>query len=114
MEVKQIVDKVSEIMSNKKAIDIEVIDIKGITIIADYFIICSGTSSTHVKGIADEIEFKLSDENNIHAKHIEGYESASWILMDYGDFIVHVFHENEREFYSLERLWKDGNFEHRK
>ncbi len=92
-------------MEDKKALDIEKIDISGTTVIADYFVICSGTSSTHVKGIADEIEFKFKEQGEAPLR-IEGYDTAKWILMDYGDVIVHVFYEEDREYYNLERLWK--------
>ena len=105
MTPKEKVERVVELMSDKKAIDVEQIDVSTVTIIADYFVICSGTSSTHVKGIADEIEFKLK-ETGILPLRIEGYNTANWILMDYGDIIVHVFYEEDRKYYNLERLWK--------
>jgi len=107
MELKEKADLIVKLMEDKKAVKIEKLDISGVTIIADYFIICSGTSSTHVKGIADEIDFKLK-EQNIECGHTEGYDTARWILMDYGDIVVHVFYEEDREYYSLERLWKSG------
>ena len=68
---------------------------------------CSGTSSTHLRGIADLVEEKL-EEKGIKCAHLEGYDTASWILMDYLDVVVHIFLESEREFYNIERLWKDG------
>lgn len=107
MDSKKLVDKIMEAMQDKKAKDINIIDIHDITIIADYFVICSGTSTTHIKAIADEIEFKLN-EMGIEANHIEGYDTARWVLLDYADVVVHVFYHEDREFYNLERLWSDG------
>lgn len=107
MNSRQIVDKIVEILENKKARDISVIDIDHITILTDYFIICSGTSTTHIKSLADEVEFKMR-EIGINYDRKEGYNSARWILMDYGGVVVHIFHEEDRKFYNLERLWSDG------
>ena len=94
----------ASVMDDRKAKEIETIDITGRTAEADYFVICSGTSNTHVKAIADEVEFKLK-EAGIPIKHIEGYDTATWILLDFGDIVCHVFREEERQFYNLERLW---------
>lgn len=101
------VEKVVHAMQDKKARDISTIDIQNITVITDYFVLCSGTSTTHIKAIADEIEFKLS-EIGIETYHKEGYDTARWILLDYADVVIHVFHEEDRAFYNLERLWSDG------
>lgn len=100
-------DTAVEILDSKKARDIDVIDISGISVLADYFIICSGTSSTHIKALADELEEKMS-EAGYQCLRKEGYDSAGWILLDYGDIVVHIFREEERGFYKLERLWSDG------
>lgn len=107
MESKKLVDCVVEAMESKKAKDITIIDIHNITEIADCFIICSGSSITHIRAIADEIEFKLS-EKRIEPYHKEGYDTARWILLDYADVVIHVFHQEDRSFYNLERLWSDG------
>jgi ribosome-associated protein len=104
-------EKIVEFLENKKAKDMSLIDIGKISSLADYFIICSGTSSTHIKALSDELEFKMK-ELDIDFLHKEGYESARWILMDYGDIIVHIFHEEDRSFYKLERLWSDGMISH--
>lgn len=109
----KIANKVVEVLESKKGIDVNAIKVDKVTILADYFIICSGTSSTHVKGMADEVEFRLKEEFDISYSHIEGYDTARWILMDYGDVIVHIFHEEEREFYNIERLWQDGIYKYR-
>lgn len=94
-------------LDSKKALDIKIIKIKDISAIADYFVIATGTSSTHVKALADEVESQL-DEGGISVSHIEGYRSNSWILLDYVDVVVHVFSDEAREYYDLERLWQDG------
>lgn len=94
-------------ISSKKGLDIQVIEIGDISVLADYMVIATGTSSTHVKALADEVEYKL-DEAGISVSHIEGYRSNSWILLDYVDVIVNVFSDEAREFYDLDRLWQDG------
>lgn len=97
----------AKVLSNKKALDVKVLKIADVSILADYMVIATGTSSTHVKALADEVEFKL-DKEGISVSHVEGYRSNSWILLDYVDVIVHVFSDEAREFYDLERLWQDG------
>ena len=94
-------------ISSKKGLDIQVIEIGDISVLADYMVIATGTSSTHVKALADEVEYKL-DEAGISVSHIEGYRSNSWILLDYVDVIVNVFSDEAREFYDLDRLWQYG------
>ena len=94
-------------ISSKKGLNIKLIEIGDISSLADYMVIAAGTSSTHVKAIADEVEYQL-DEAGISVSHIEGYRSNSWILLDYVDVIVHIFSDEAREFYDLERLWQDG------
>jgi ribosome-associated protein len=101
----------AQILDNRKAEDIVLIDVKGITIIADSFIICSGRSSTHIKTLADELEEQMA-KRGIFKTRIEGYQEARWIVMDFGDILVHIFHNDERKFYDIERLWKsEDNFE---
>lgn len=94
-------------LDGKKGLDIKIIKVRDVSSIADYFVIATGTSNTHVKALADEVEFKL-DQEGISVSHVEGYRSDSWILLDYVDVVVHVFSEQAREYYSLERLWQDG------
>ena len=94
-------------ISGKKGLDIQVIEISDISVLADYMVIATGTSSTHVKALADEVEYRL-DEAGISVSHIEGYRSNSWILLDYVDVIVNVFSDEARDFYDLDRLWQDG------
>ena len=94
-------------ISSKKGLDIQVIEISDDSVLADYMVIATGTSSTHVKALADEVEYQL-DKNGVSVSHIEGYRSNSWILLDYVDVIVNVFSDEAREFYDLDRLWQDG------
>lgn len=107
MDSNIVAQKIVEILEGKKAKDVKTLNIKEITIITDYFVICSGTSSTHIKALADEVEEKMK-EVNVELLRKEGYDSARWILLDYNDVVVHIFHEEEREFYNLERLWSDS------
>ena len=97
----------AKILSEKKGLDIKVIEISDVSVIADYMVIATGTSSTHVKALADEVEYQL-DKAGISVSHIEGYRSNTWILLDYIDVIVNVFSDEAREFYDLDRLWQDG------
>ena len=96
--------KIEKILDNKKAQNIQIMDIKEKTTIADYFIVASGTSTTHVKSLADNIEEELKKEK-IYPNKIEGYSTGMWILMDYGEVVVHIFTEQERENYNLDDLW---------
>lgn len=97
----------TKILDQKKAEDLSVIGIKDISVLADYFVLATGTSSTHVKALADEVEFQL-EERGIQPGHKEGYRSNTWILLDYGGVVVHVFTGESRRFYDLDRLWQDG------
>ena len=94
-------------ISGKIGLDIQVIAITDISVLADYMVIATGNSSTHVKALADEVEYQL-DKAGVSVSHIEGYRSNSWILLDYIDVIVNVFSEEARQFYDLDRLWQDG------
>lgn len=92
---------------DKKAFDIKVLDIEGLTAVTDYFVIVSGNSTIQTITIADVVEEKMLEAGyEILGK--EGHQSARWILLDFGDIIVHVFHREDREFYNLEKLWADG------
>lgn len=92
----------------KKAIDPVALDLRSVAGVADYFLICSGSSEVQVKAIAEAVEEKLS-EQSVRAWHIEGMEGRRWVLLDYVEFVVHVFHEKTREYYLLERLWGDAS-----
>lgn len=94
-------------VENKKGEDITILDLRDISIITDFFMICTGRSSTQVKAIVEYIEDKLK-EKGIFPLRKEGMSEGKWVLMDYGDVIIHVFQEAERYFYNLERLWGDA------
>ena len=93
--------------SDKKALDLVVIDLRAIATFTDYFVITSGANQRQVQAIADEVVDKLK-KGGTPAARVEGYRTAEWILVDYGDFIVHVFEDKSRRFYDLERLWREG------
>jgi ribosome-associated protein len=92
---------------DKKAEDIRVLNMHGISLIADYFIICHGNSDKQVQAIAWEIKDKVEETGRL-VKRMEGYDEARWVLIDLGDIVVHVFHREERNYYKLERLWGDA------
>ncbi len=91
----------------KKALDIVALDISRVASFASFFLICSGDSSRQIQAIADEVEIRLKREG-IRPNHIEGYRHAEWVLLDYVDFVVHIFSKKARTYYDLERLWRDG------
>ena len=94
-------------LEDKKGEDIRVIDIHEVSVLADYFLIASGSNGNQVQAMADNVEEVLG-KAGYPCKQVEGYQSANWILMDYGDIIVHVFDKEDRLFYDLERIWRDG------
>lgn len=98
--------EIVKVLSNKKAFDIKDIHVTDLSIIADYFVIATGTSNTHVKSLADEVEYELS-QKGITPRSIEG-KATGWILLDYSTVVVHVFTPDTREYYNLERLWADA------
>lgn len=101
---------VAKKLDEKKGRDIVLLDVSKATILAETFIICSGTSPNQVRMLADEAE-KTMAEHGIPQKRLEGYREGRWIVVDFGDVLVHIFHREEREFYDIERLWKaDGNY----
>ena len=107
MTAKEIAKNAFMFLDEKKAIDIKIIDISNISVIADYFIICGGSNSRQVQAIAENVEEKLG-KMGVEPKSTEGYSSANWILLDYQDVIIHVFNQEQRLFYGLERIWVDG------
>ena len=94
-------------LNDKKGEDIKIIDITGISVLADYFIIANGTSDSQVNALVDNVEEELH-KAGYSLKQREGQASGSWVLLDFGDIIVHVFDKENRLFYDLERIWKDG------
>lgn len=107
MTSRELVESAVKVLDTRKAEDIKVIDIGGISIIADYFLIASGNSTTQVRSLSDELQEKLS-LLGVEPRRVEGVQSASWIILDYGDVILHVFYKETRQFFNLERLWADG------
>jgi len=95
-------------LDSKKGREIKVMEVTEITSLADYFVICTGGSSTQISALCDVVEEKLEVEAGEKAIHREGHRGGSWVLLDYGCIVVHVFDSEAREFYSLERLWSDG------
>lgn len=96
-----------EALEDKKAEEIKVIDISEVSVIADYFIIAGGTNRSQIQALADNVDEKLGRAGH-PSKQVEGYDTANWILMDFGDVIVHIFDKENRLLYDLERIWRDG------
>jgi ribosome-associated protein len=103
----EIAQRCADAADSKKALDIHILDLRTLTYITDYFVICSGSSTTQVSAVADWIGQTLA-KSGLHPSHIEGQAESSWVLMDYGDVVVHVFDEQARAYYSLEKLWGDA------
>ena len=110
MNSKNLADKITGLIFNKKGYDVKILDLKKLATFADYFVICSADSDTQVKAIADEVDKELRDEG-IKYWHKEGYKALNWVLIDYVDVVVHVFKKDAREFYKLEKLWGDASVE---
>ena len=108
MESLDFVKAAARLLDTKKADQIDVIRIGDMTILADYFIIASATNTTHVKALADELEYELKEKYGRSPKQIEGYDSRNWIILDYQDVVIHIFFEETRNYYNLEKLWSDG------
>lgn len=105
---KEIAMLAASTLDNKKGMDVTTLEVGEQTILADYFVLATGTSNTHVRALADEVEFKLREELNVEPTHIEGASGNAWTLLDYGCVVIHVFTSQARDFYKLERLWS-GN-----
>lgn len=106
-ESKKMTQIVIDALEDKKAEDITILDISEISVLADYFVIADGNNRNQVQAMADSVEEALG-RAGYEPKQIEGYQTANWILMDYKDVIVHVFSKEDRGFYDLERIWRDG------
>ena len=96
-----------EALEDKKAEDIKVIDISEVSVLADYFIIAGGSNSSQIQALCNNVDEKLGRAGH-PSKQIEGYETANWVLLDFGDIIVHIFDKENRLLYDLERIWRDG------
>ena len=93
---------------SKKATDIRVLDLTGITSFADYFVICTGANQRQIQAISDEVHLQLKRQAGELPISVEGYEQAEWVLADYGDLLVHIFSPKSRDYYNLERLWRSA------
>ena len=107
MESRELAKIAYNALDEKKGINISIIDISEISTLADYFIIADGNNENQVKALANSVEEEMH-KVDCKPKHIEGFDNANWILMDFSDIIVHVFNEEDRLFYDLERIWRDG------
>ena len=106
MDSFEIVKLAANALNSKKAKELSAVKVSDLTVLTEYFVIANGTSSTHVRSLAEEVEFKLS-QAGLEPHHIEG-KATGWIVLDYGSVIVHVFGRNEREFYGLDKMWADA------
>lgn len=109
-DIKELAKIAVEAIEDKKGYDIKVLNINEISPLADYFIIATGSNPNQVHAICDEIQAKLADKK-VYSKQLEGYDKANWILMDFGDMIIHLFQPESREYYNLERIWRDAKEE---
>lgn len=107
METKTLSLEIFKTLDDKKGFNIQVLDVRKVTSIADYFVIATGSSSKHVSSLAESVEEEL-DLIGVHPSHKEGHRNGEWVLIDYLDVIVHVFTEEKRDFYKLEKMWKDA------
>ncbi len=107
METKEIARAIAAAADDKKAQDILLLNMEGLSPVTDYYVICSAGNTNLVKTIADNIEDKLG-EQGVFPQHMEGYSDGRWVLLDYGDIVAHIFLEEERDFYNLEQLWADA------
>lgn len=105
--VKKMAGIAIQALEDKKAEEIRVIDISQVSVLADYFIIANGINISQIQALADEVEEKLG-RAGYPLKQIEGYDHANWVLLDFGDIIIHIFDKENRLFYDLERIWRDG------
>ena len=106
-EPKALAEAIAYVLDEKKGHELKTLYVEDKTILADYFILCTGHSNTQVKALADEVDFKLS-QRGVKPIHFEGRDNGSWVLIDYGSVIVHIFDRAAREFYNLDKLWSDA------
>lgn len=105
--MKEVLKTIYDALDDKKANNIVILDISELSEISDYFVICSGSNQNQVQAIADNVEEELG-KKEIKGKKVEGFKNAEWILMDYSDFVIHIFSDEQREFYGLEKIWSDA------
>lgn len=107
LTIEKILDTVVDAAEDKKAHDLIALDLRGVSLVADYFVVCSGNSDTQVLAISSEIR-KQADKLGVKVRGVEGENTARWVLIDLGDVVVHVFHREEREYYNIEKIWSDA------
>jgi ribosome-associated protein len=107
-KLKQLIMEAGELCLEKKALDVVLLDLRKISQMTDYFLICTGYTDIHVRSVYEHIEEQLRERHDIKPWHVEGIENGRWVLMDYVDFVVHVFQPEARKFYQLEKLWIDA------
>ena len=107
MNSKELATQIAQLLDARQGIDVMILEVTHLTSITDYFVIASGRSTMQVRDLAEYLEEKLEEEG-VRARRKEGYQDARWIVQDHGSVIVHIFHEEERAFYNIERLWMDG------
>lgn len=107
LDPRQLAVTIAKVLDDRKAADVRVLKVEDVTVLTDYFVIASGTSTTHTAALADEVEYQLGLQG-VKPLTKEGYDSKNWVLLDYGCVIVHVFVPGTRTFYDLEHLWADG------
>ena len=107
MTAKQFAERAARLLHDRKAEDIKVLDLRKLGAVSDFFVVASGNSTTHVRALADHVELEMKKAGQV-PWHVEGYEAERWVLLDYVNVVVHIFHPQTREFYLLERLWGDA------
>lgn len=108
MTPKEIALLLAKALDGKKGLDIKVLETGDLTSLADYFVICSATSTTQIKALADACEKAMKEQAGENVHHVEGHRGGTWVLLDFSAVVVHIFNEEAREFYDLERLWSDA------
>lgn len=106
-EPREIAEEVIQILDRRKADDIKLLHVTEKTILADYFVLCTGHSNTQVRGLSGEVEYRLGLDG-ISPTRVEGEDSGNWIILDYASVLVHIFHQESRQFYNLDRLWSEA------
>ncbi len=109
MNPKELAIRIADILEEKKGQNILVLDVAHLTSVTDYFVICSARNTVQVGTMAEDVEEKLMEAEGLEARRKEGYRESRWVVLDYASVVVHVFHEQEREYYNIERLWMDGS-----
>ena len=107
-EIEQYVKSAAVTLEDQRATEIEILHVAKLTTMADYFILCTGGSTTHIRSLSEAVEHDMETKYGLRPHHIEGYSAANWILMDYQDIIIHIFDKENRLFYDLDRIWRDG------